>query len=152
MAMRLTFRFRSTFIFSQLVNLEQSKTKSHFFTEMPRVHLCMFLGLKSTLCVWRPHRTKMVARFFASCACAAMPADARPYQSPPYSFRSQGRKKPLIRTRARGLWKKLRPVFGAALPWPSFGAKMFFDESQSGGMSTFNFSQLVNLISPKTKS
>ena len=125
------------FYFQSTCQLKTIKNQmSFFFTGTPRVHLCMFLALKSTLGFWRPHRTKMVARFFASCACAAMPADARRHPSTPCSVRSRGRKKPLVRTRARGLWKKLRPVFGAALPWPSSGAKMFFStKSQSGGLT-----------------
>ena len=67
----------------------------------------------------------MVTRFFASCACAAMPADAPPVCGTPCAVRSRGRQKPLSRTRARGLWKKLRPVFGCRLPWPDFGANFF---------------------------
>jgi len=113
-------------------------------------HLCMFLGLKSTLRFSRLHGSAMVARFFVSCACAAVPADAPPASSTPCAVRWRGRQKPLTRTRARGLWKKLRPVFRCRLPWPDFGAKIFWRQNVNldlVNLSTLDENQLskVNL-------
>ena len=139
------------------VNLRAQISEVDFWNWV--AHLCMFLGLKFTLRFSRLFWSAMVTRFFASCACPAMPADAPPARSTPRAVRWRGRQKPPSRTRARGLWKKLRPVFGCRLPSPDFGAKIFsapvnFEKSTCQLKTNSDFKSqliLVNLSTSKIR-